>query len=381
MRLRRLTESCLNLFAECLRTQGLSREQRAWFEDYQARLRWWSFGLKAQALGRASLDYRLAHRDDARVAISGLLTCISEALNDCLASLRSLGSADDSDDQVLSDASSPVSARSSFSESSTDEDTIGHSYQGGVTLRHAHLIELCLYRLARLSIVIRKSGDRFRHKRADDDLKQVQIHAPDTYAEFKAHLETLILNGPYEHSLLSRLALAESRNDIPRSVGIVIRAWLHDRLGPVQRRLVQANIIRRHRIMCSRRRGRQTSASTSSDVTPVRRQAATMRPSAHPPQQIPAGPTEVARSEIAPAMPVARVIEQASAIQTATAVGPDLNTAALRSVRASSVMSKLTRTGQNQDYPKSSTLEKSPQCPYCGFVLDLEYAKDEKKWQ
>ncbi|KXX82513.1 Serine/threonine-protein phosphatase 6 regulatory ankyrin repeat subunit B [Madurella mycetomatis] len=379
MRLRRLTENCLNLFAECLRAQGLSIEQRAWFEDYQARFRWWSFGLKAQALGRASLDYRLTHRDDARVAISGLLTCISGALNDYLAGLRSLHSADDSDDQVLSDASSPVSVRSPFSESSTDEDAACLSYSEGVILRHARLIELCLYRLARLSIAIRKSGDRFRHKRADDDLKQVQIHAPNTYAEFKAHLEILILIGPYEHSLLSRLALAESRNDIPRSVGIVIRAWLHNRLGPVQRRLVQANIIRRHRIMCSRKRGRQTSA-TSSDVTSVRRQAATMRPSAHPPQQIPAGPTEVTRSEIAPTMPAVRAIEQASAIQTATAVGPDLNTAALRSVRTSSVASKLTRTGQHQDYPKSSVLENSPQCPYCGFVLDLEYAKDEKKW-
>ncbi|GAB1321063.1 hypothetical protein MFIFM68171_11273 [Madurella fahalii] len=379
MRLRRLTENCLNLFAECLRTQGLSREQRAWLEDYQARLRWWSFGLKAQALGRASLDYRLAHRDDARAAISGLLTCISEALNECLAGLRSLGSPDDSDDQLLSDASSPVSVTSSFSDSSSDEDTGGHSYPQGATLRHAHLIELCLYRLARLSIAIRKSGDRFRHKRADDDLKRVQIHAPNTYAEFKTHLETLILIGPYEHALLSRLALAASRNDITQSVNIVIRAWLYNRLGRIQRRLVQANIIRRHRIMCSRKGGRQAS-STSAEIKPVRRQAVTMRPSAHPPQQTPAGPTEVARSEVAPAIPVARVIEQTSAVQTATAVGPDLNTVALRSVRASSAVSKLTRTGQDQDYPKPSMLEKSPQCPYCGFVLDLEYAKNEKKW-
>lgn len=380
MGLRRLTENCLGLFSECLRMPGLSVEGRAWFEDRQARLRWWSFGLKAQALGRASLDYRLAHRDDARAAVADLLTCLYETLTDCLADSRSLGSFNDTDDQVLSDASSPISVQSSFSEPPSDDDTNDYRHPGGVSSHHACLIDMCLHRLARLSFAIRKSGDKFRHKRADDDLKRVQTHAPETYAEFKAHLETLILISPYEHSLLTRLSLAASRDDIPQSVYIVIRAWIHNRLGPVQKRLVQANIIRRHRIMCSRNGGRQASTA-SSELKTARRQAATMRPSARPAQAAPAKPAQPVRSEIGPSFPAARTAEQASAAQTATAIGPDLSPVVLRSVRASSVVSKLTRTGQNQDYPKSSVLEKSPLCPYCGFVLDLGYAKNEKKWQ
>jgi hypothetical protein len=382
--LRKLTEKCLDLFDQCLRFEGLSGDQALWFEDCRARLRWWSFGLKVQSLGRSSLDRRLSHRVDVRNAIADILTGLAEALGECIFESRSLGYRNDDDsDGGRSDASSPVSIKSASSNPSSDGATHSQEDPGNSTAHHVYFIEMSLGSLLRLSILIRKAGDKLRYKRADDDLRRIQTHVPETYAEFKAHHETLILIGPSEHSLLTRLNSAGARNEIPHSVNIVIRSWINNRLGPIQRRLVEANIIRRHRIMCSRKDSRQAPSPSAQANPPSRPTAATARPSmssARPPEEG-IRSAETTRPESSPAVPIPRIIEEAATVQTATAVGSDLNTAAMRSGRASSVVSKLTRTGQNQDYPRPSILDKSPLCPYCGFVLDLEYVKNEKKWQ
>jgi hypothetical protein len=383
--LHRLTEKCLNLFDQCLRFPGLAGHEFAWFEGYRARLRWWSFGLRAQSLGRASLDRRLAHREDVRDAIASLLKGLAEALEDCLAESRSLppGITTDSDD-VHSDASSPLSIGPAFSDASSDEAEESGGPVQGISKHYTRFIEMALESLLQFSVLIRKSGDKLKHKRADDDLKQIQMLAPETYAEFKAHLQTLILISPYEHSLLTWLESATTRQEIPQSVSIVIRAWLNSRLGPIQNRLVQANIVRRHRIMCLRRDGRQVMSVSSQPKHAPWPAAPTAGPptsSARPPE--PLRTAEPPRSHIVSTTlgAVPRTMDNESATRSATAIGSDFRMTAMRSGRASSVVSKLTRTGQNQDYPKPSVLEKSPQCPYCGFVLDMEYARNEKRWQ
>lgn len=246
---RNLTTNCMNLFAECLRLEGLSSEQTAWFEDCQARLRWWSFGLHVQSTGKSSLDHLLSHRQDVRDAISGLLTALSSTLNTCLVEARSLDRPDNDDAHVQSDlSSSPGSGlpESSLSDASDDNEAVTSATSQGVSAHHAYFIEMAMRLLMRFSILIRKSGDKFIHKRADDDLKKIEFQAPDTYTEFQTHLETLILVGPYEHALLTCLSSETARHHIPQIVNIIIQAWLRSRLGPVQKRLVQANIIQRH---------------------------------------------------------------------------------------------------------------------------------------
>ena len=379
--LRNLTTSCMNLFAECLRIEGLSSEQTAWFEDCQARLRWWSFGLHVQSSGKSSLDHRLSHRQDVRDAISGLLKALSSTLNTCLVEARSLGRPDDDDAHVQSDPSSSSGSglpESSLSDASDDNGADTSAPSQGVSTHHAYFIEMTMRRLMRFSILIRKSGDKFRHKRADDDLKKIQVHAPDTYAEFQTHLETLILVGPYEHALLARLRSETARHHIPQSVNIVIQAWLRSRLGQVQKRLAQANIIRRHRIMCSRKGGGLATQPQPSLPQPA--PTPTMRRSSAQPRGDAPG-SQAQRTDVAPSIPVVRVLDEGSAVQTATAIGSDLNMSMVRSVKASSAVTKLTRTGQYQDYPKPWVLEKSPLCPYCGIMLDPEYTRNQAKWQ
>jgi hypothetical protein len=382
--LRKLTEKCLDLFGQCLRLEGLSGDQAGWLEDCLARLRWWSFGLKAQSLGRSSLDRRLSHRVDVRDAIADILTGLAEALGEYIVKSRSFGlENEDGSDEGRSDISSPVSVHSAFSYASSDEGAEVNEDSGVSATHYAFFIDMSLKSLLRFSILIRKAGDKLRYKRADDDLGRIQMHAPETYTEFRAHLETLILIGPSEHSLLTRLDSAPVRNDIPQSVNIVLRAWINSRLSPIQNRLVQANIIRRHRIMCSRKDGRH-SRSTQPKPAPRPAAAPTGRPSSSStlPPEAALRTTEPNRPEFTPlVVPIPRIIEEASSAQTTTVIGSELSTAAMRSGRASSAVSKLTRTGRNQDYPKASILDRSPQCPYCGIVLDLGYAKNEKKWQ
>lgn len=382
--LRKLTGKCLDLFDQCLSLEELSGAQAAWFEDCRARLRWWSFGLKVQSLGRSSLDRRLSHRVDVRNAIADILTGLAEALGECILEPRPLGFRNNDDsDSGHSDASSPMSVNSVLSDASSDGATHLKQGPGDSTAHRTYFIEMSLGSLLRLSVFIRKAGDKLRYKRADDDLRRIQTHAPETYAEFKAHLETLVLVGPSEHSLLTRLDSAATRNEIPQSVNIVIRSWINNRLGPIQRRLIEANIIRRHRIMCSRRDSRQA-VSTSAQVKPPSRPAAAITRPSTPSAPYPGEAirtAETTQAGLSHPVSIPRIVEEAATIQTATAAGSDLNTTAVRSGRASSVVSKLTRTGQNQDYPRTSILDKSPLCPYCGFVLNLEYAKNEKKWQ
>ena len=379
--LRRETETCLGLFAQCLRIENLSNTRFLWFEDCQARFRWWAFGVKASSTGRGSLDRILIHRSDVRDAIHGVLQSLASALDSCLAGPRPLDSEDDAGD-ARSDASSPVSERSAFSEASTDSDVDGGGDMADVAAHHAYFIEMCLRSLMRFSILIRKAKDKLRHKRADDDLVRIQRHEPETYAEFKAHLETLILLGPYEHSLLSRLESAEAHQEIPQSAGIVIRAWLFNRLGPVQARLVQANLIRRHRIMYSRRDRRPVGSISNQDDLVSVQTAVPLRtgPSSSQPRPD-TRPTEVVEAVVVSLAPTPHALPTTPTLQSETVLGSELGTVPLRSTKATSVLSKLTRTGQNQDYPKTSVLDKLSQCPYCGFFLGPEYAKNEKKWQ
>ena len=103
--LRRATETCLDLFAQCLRVQNFSNARFLWLEDCQARFRWWAFGLNASSSGRGSLDRLLAHREDVRDAVSGLLRSLASALDACLTEPGPLSLADDVDD-AQSDASS-----------------------------------------------------------------------------------------------------------------------------------------------------------------------------------------------------------------------------------------------------------------------------------
>ncbi|KAK3339887.1 hypothetical protein B0T25DRAFT_512128 [Lasiosphaeria hispida] len=377
--LRRLADDCLGLFDACLQIPGLSATLVAWFEESQAHLRWWSFSLGAQRPGRASLDFRVRHHDRIRGIITSHLLALISDLKQCLVSVQSTNRrrSDDDDDGFPSDESSSLS---SGSEGANESDTEQHAPPPIRYVAQKNSIKATLHHLIHVSVLIRKSGDRFRHARADQDLKRVERESPNTYAAFKTHLETVILFGPSEYCLLSLLNSAVRRDAIPTGVRAILRSWLHNRLGPIQQRLVEANVIRRHRMMLSRKEGRPDTTLPAGSQS-LHRQAVLPRATTAIQRPVETHDFSPPVAEMPPpsVLPV-RPMAGASAIQTATAIGPALDLRTARSARASSTMSRLTRTGENQDYPKRSVLQESPVCPYCGVLLDKERSREEK-WQ
>ncbi|KAK1751493.1 hypothetical protein QBC47DRAFT_82279 [Echria macrotheca] len=371
--LRDLTENCLRQFAKCRANPRLSRESTAWLEDALARFRWWSFGLNVQKDGRSSLDHRVETHSDVRRAISRLLISLRDVLSEyeaaALPPLPSSSSLHDQDaDQ--SDTSSTISS----------SDDVGDSDEGHGRSRLAtqqFYIEHCLRHLAHISTLIRRSGEKYRHRRADDDLKRIEQANPRSHPDLRTHLEVMICFGPYEQALLAHLDSAVDRGEASKSVRIVIRAWLRTRLGPIQQRLIQANIIRRHRMLFARRH-KQSVDQVVSRQHPFERPAVTVRLPL-PPTEGSVFPDRMPETSTAQLRP--RLVNLASEVHSVTAIGSNINLeAAVRPTRPASALSKLTRTGQAQNYPKRSMLEKSPCCPYCGIILEEDYRKSDKKW-
>jgi hypothetical protein len=379
----RLTENCLRLFSQCLRVPGLAPETIGWLENNQVRLRWWSFSLNAHHTKRSSLDHKVTHHARLQSAISDLLLTLADSLVECLDALQNRQhEPPETQDDPLSDATSsiPSDTESSSSLSSTSGSSNGLSLLPFP--EQAVFVEQCLRQLARLSVLIRRSGDRQRHRRADEGLARLERSASGTYQDLKNSLRTIVLLGVYEHSLLTQLERAADVGEVPRSVVVVFRHWAVNpsRLGRVQERLIQANIVRHHRIVYSRQRSHPSNTPAALEQPPVQRQLANIRATATQPPTVNRlgvgqGTTMIASSDM-PIRPTAPPTAVAS-----TTIGSDLDRVLIvKTTKASSMISKLTRIGQKQDYPKCTILDKSLICPYCCTKLEEDHGKSDKKW-
>lgn len=80
--IRNRTIACEILFDRCL-SRSL-RAGRDWVEDRQGEFNLWAATLRANSVGRASLDYRVRDNPDIRELVCDLLAGLSEALNSLL---------------------------------------------------------------------------------------------------------------------------------------------------------------------------------------------------------------------------------------------------------------------------------------------------------
>lgn len=79
------TDACRKGLAKCVDIEELMQDE--WAENGLADFNLWASGVGASALGRASLDARLALRPDARDTIANLLQVLTAAVEEC----KSLG--------------------------------------------------------------------------------------------------------------------------------------------------------------------------------------------------------------------------------------------------------------------------------------------------
>ncbi|KAF5612420.1 chitin synthase activator [Fusarium subglutinans] len=390
----RRTQECLALFQSTSGHRTLADND--WFEDCAADFAWWAHGLKAQKTGRSSLDYRLRERLDVKRVIAGLLDSLALALKEYLQPDKDQESIRDDLDGEVSE-SDKSSSKSSWSELSDevrqpeDKEAIADTPDTENSDPRFY-IETNLKLLAKISVAIRRSGQKLRYLKADTYLRD---HLDDEeYTLLRNHLLFLILVSSYEQKLLTELGRLAINQEIPKAVEIVIRSWIIDpsRATSTQQRLIEANVIRRNRIAYARRFigknviAKKPQEETATTIAPSRlpgallgpaREASTFGTDTKEPFPIPS-PTQPLP---VPPEPTESLIAKTL---TATELGSQFILPIIMPLEpkkgALSIVTKITQTGTNQDYPACPAKKGSFQCPYCVQVLSEDYAT-KSRWR
>ncbi|KAJ8127488.1 hypothetical protein O1611_g6148 [Lasiodiplodia mahajangana] len=365
--LRILTEGCLDLFDQCVAIPNLSLRSKKWFENNLARLRRWAVGFGVQKVGIASLDYCLEGHDAVRKVISNLLDGIAVALKHHLAS----GSEQSREVDSTSNDEHPKDLVPIDFELTDGSRLDGTGEIDTMLGEQAYYINMLIRSLARLSLLIGQSGDKFRHKLADADLDNADSGLVSEYEQFRNYLITKVLwTGSLERALLIKLGAMITPYPYATAVKVIIRAWLKNRLTPVQTRLIQANVMRRHRLRFARGRS-GVLVQEKPAALPVDKPAAPSQSQIEPGKSKPESSATTGNSRSAtPKAPVPRHADRAPDDHTAAGVRSEL-----------SASPNVTRTGQTLDYPTLPNLESDPRCPYCSFVLTPEHGSSKDKWR
>ncbi|PHH68806.1 hypothetical protein CDD82_260 [Ophiocordyceps australis] len=374
------TEKCLSLFQAASDHQTIIDDD--WFEDRAADFAWWAHGLKAQKRGRSSLDFRLRERPDIQKVVADLLESLAFALMECLPSYEDPNSTRPSQhgETLESDEGSTDSPWSEFSDEEKQQKRRDTSADTPNTAQSnaKFFIETNLKLLAKISIAIRKSGTKLRYLKADEYL---EAHSNDEeYTKLRAHLSFLILFGSYEQQLFCNLLRQAINQEISKAVEIVIRSWILDpaRLTSDQRRLIEANITRRNRIVYARRFLNKKSPPTDSKKEAPKAvlqstKSGTVGVHADKPFEDPS-------QTLSKPEPANSLTENTL---TATELGSHFVLPIIPSEpgkAALSITTKLTQTATNLDYPPCPAEKGSFSCPYCAQVLTEDYI-ESSRWR
>jgi hypothetical protein len=188
------------------------------------------------------------------------------------------------------------------------------------------------------------------------------------YDGLRKHLAYLTLIGPFITPIWEHIR----REKLPASVGIIIQAWISDRsrLTCIRGRLIEANVLRRNRIVYAGKYWKGKGPALQEDEKTM--EPKTLQSDLFKEQQTRHTPKLEPR-ENKPTNVTTRPLTE-----PATAIGPDF---VMPKDRGTSSYTKITRTGIQQDYPKCPVSKGSFQCPYCLQVLPTDYAKEEEMWR
>ncbi|KAF2963129.1 hypothetical protein GQX73_g10441 [Xylaria multiplex] len=378
----RAARDCNERFDACV-TDSALREHVVSLRSAQGDYNLWCSAIKATSRGKASLDYRLRNHQDVRDVVCGLLAGLATSLGRLAQRAAAiLGDAELPENPIEEVPKSPSSTDSPVSwDAISDEWSNPGSAQAEdvpsmdpVMAECMSYINITLDQLARLSLAIRKAGNKYRFEKADAELKD------NAFEEFRNHLASIILRAfpdPEAHGLSAEQKMK--------------RVSDYGALTPVQKQLVHANILRKHRIEFttrSRKRGErpvpgdiglvdnphqlsQTRALTSSSIAGSQNSSRVQDPTSRQspvPGVSKAAPTPSVVLTMAP---------------TATDVGSRLDVSRFMSAQTPSKVTNLTRVGSTQAYPNCPKLgiDGLLVCPYCDDVLPSSYARMEQSWK
>ena len=219
-------------------------------------------------------------------------------------------------------------------------------------------IKTILGQLVRISTAVRRSGTKYRYRKADASLKE------EDFEDLKSHLTFIILMGSIQPSAAMQFSISDP-----------------NRLTTVQKRLIHANIVRRNRIIFATRSMKPVAKPAAQQVQQPQQQllkiAEIPAPKAKPTARLPPRLDELAVPPQAPS------IVAPSITRTATEIGSQFNWQAAEPKKTPSVVTRVTRIGAAQDYPScpDPISDELLQCPYCADLLPVEYSKHQSRWR
>ncbi|KAH6714000.1 hypothetical protein BKA61DRAFT_54382 [Leptodontidium sp. MPI-SDFR-AT-0119] len=361
-----------------------------WFENRLADLNLWAAGLGASKIGHASLEYRLRDRSDVCEVIQGLLEELHDALSELerrtdVVSEVSLIDPDSNSAKIgaqnfedsASVSPSPIEPLSPPSDLSEDEDE-----SRTLLTESKRNVEMTLDQLARLSVLIRKSGSRFRHQKADRTLNFQSL--PQELQILRDGLTEVVLlyqDGP-ERRLVDGLRQGVFQKRISLSILIVIRAWFLNpaRLTSIQERLIRANIRRRNRFAYAYDRAKED--RTDFQVPPEQFPATPERPI--PEKEVPQPVDAPSTAPISTSTPKPESRNDDTS-KSATDLGSKFTLKKIRGSATMSVDTRMSATAATLDYPQPPRVEpdrRTFQCPYCQHTLPRDYiASTARRWK
>lgn len=269
--------------------------------------------------------------------------------------------------------------------------------------------------LNRIDTSIKRSGLKFRNQEADNSLSRAEkeyqlqkVHVGEYEAlqgtngeheRFRRFLTRLVLRNHYTHNLIERINLNVQKLDtkfgrqdnkellLQKLVLIVIRAYFHDsaRLTTIQRRLINANVVRRNRLIYAggatkasfeageeyRTRPTAKSVIQRDFLTEQSDQSQTQPPAPAPAPLSPIAPTNSSEGQ--------SKAGKSFIAQPATALESEFSITGVLSP-PQATKSTATKTVGRLDYPKCPAKDGNFPCPYCPIILTEEYTK-ELRWR
>ncbi|EGX48305.1 hypothetical protein AOL_s00080g430 [Orbilia oligospora ATCC 24927] len=368
----RIASECKTIFAGCISTPGMGEE--AWVRSAQGDFNLWCLGIKATSSNKSSLDYRLREKPDVREDICDLIRGLINSLQKCQRLL--IGT----EGENAPEDSRPDSPQSIESwEAMSDESSGTSSLSGGgdvsnpVLSENISYIKTILSQLARISVAIRKSGNRYRFEKADAALDEKD------YDEFRQHLTAIILRG-FEDDDSKNLTAVEKAQ----------RVFDSSRLTKAQKRLIHLNILRKHRIeFVKRSRGskpHQNADTQQTESGPIMMRKPTEEPTvdSKPCSYQPIRSTTTSRPLHQPPRKLAPSGVFTAAV-TATEIGSKFDIKGILATKSTSAVTKMTKIGASQSYPHcpDPRLDGSLRCPYCDDFLPSEFSdpKRQDNWR
>lgn len=393
-RISSVASQCKSIFAECVASSQLG--QQTWVRSAQGDFNLWCAGISVLKTDKSSLDYRLRTRPDVRDTIRDLVQALIEALTRCQQSVlgesappiatetstyvcKEKSETDDAmdgveetwfnpDGRTLTSPQTPrtgaswdsMSNESSMSPSSSEDEV-----SNAVLAELISYVKMIIGQLQRISLAIKKSGNKYRFERVDATLDE------DTLENFRKYLTTIILMG-FEDTEARELNTTQK----------IKRASDYSRLSSIQRRMVRANMLRRNRIEaatgsqtkqhCSTSAEKhQESVSYAENPTAFETTSRVSRPEISQP-----APSITVTTTCRSATREEAMLEAATIVASATEVGSKLDIKHLLAKRPTSTATRMTRIGASQIYPgcPGARPDGAVICPYCNDILPEEYS-------